>query len=182
MKRRAVFLDRDGVINRAAVRDGKPYPPDPSQPLEILEGVSESLAALRARGFLLIVVTNQPDVARGTANRETVQRVHQHLLSELPLDAIFACFHDDHDGCDCRKPQPGLLLSAARELGVDLTLSFMIGDRWRDMEAGTRAGCATIFIDHQYAERQPDAFGHRVSGLSEARAIILAERIPAPQT
>jgi len=180
MKRRAVFLDRDGVINRARVRHGKPYPPEPEQ-FEILDGVRDSLAALRARGFLLIVVTNQPDVARGGAARETLERVHQQLLGELPLDAIFACFHDDSDGCDCRKPKPGLLLMAAREWDVDLTLSFMIGDRWRDMEAGIRAGCATIFIDHQYAERQPDAFDHRVSGLPEARAIILAERMQAPQ-
>jgi D-glycero-D-manno-heptose 1,7-bisphosphate phosphatase len=178
MKRRAVFLDRDGVINRAVVCGGTPHPPGSALELEILGGVPESLAALKRQGFLLIVVTNQPDVARGIVGAGTVDRIHAQLRAQLPLDGILSCFHDD-DACDCRKPKPGLLLRAAREYGIDLKSSFMVGDRWRDMEAGARAGCATLFIDHRYAERQPDACDHRVQSLAEAGAIILAQRKPA---
>jgi D-glycero-D-manno-heptose 1,7-bisphosphate phosphatase len=174
MKSRAVFLDRDGVVNRARLVDGKPHPPSSLQQFDILPGVSESLAALKAQGYLLIVVTNQPDVSRGTARRDTVEKMHDHLRQELPLDAIYTCFHDDADGCECRKPQPGLLLRAATEFGVDLPSSFMIGDRWRDIQAGLRAGCATLFVDRCYEEAAPDSYDHRVASLGDACEIILA--------
>ena len=145
--KRAVFLDRDGVLNRALERAGKPYPPRTPEELEILPGVPEALALLKARGFLLIVVTNQPDVARGTQRREIVEAIHQRLREVVPVDDIRICYHDDDDLCDCRKPKPGLLVSAANDWGIDLAASFMVGDRWRDIEAGQRAGCTTILID-----------------------------------
>ncbi len=173
--KRAVFLDRDGVLNRAEVRDGKPYPPASVARLEILPGVPQALQALRAAGWLLVVVTNQPDVARGTARREDVEAINQRLRAELPLDDIRTCYHDSGDGCDCRKPLPGLLLGAARDHGIALERSFMVGDRWRDVEAGARAGCATVFIDYGYAERQPAHPDHRVRSLPEAAQIILGE-------
>jgi D-glycero-D-manno-heptose 1,7-bisphosphate phosphatase len=171
---RAVFLDRDGVINRAVVRDGKPHPPSRQEDLEVLPGVPEALAALKGAGYLLLVVTNQPDVARGAQPREVVDAMHRDLLRRLPLDEVLCCFHDDADACACRKPRPGLLLQAARDRGIDLAASYMVGDRWRDTEAGQAAGCSTLFIDHGYQERRPDRFDARVASLAEAAAWILA--------
>ena len=172
--RRAVFLDRDGVINRAIVRQGKPHPPSAVSELEILAGVPDALARLRAAGFRLIVVTNQPDVARGTQTRAQVEALHAVLHSHLPLDEFRVCYHDDADGCACRKPQPGLLLEAAREHGLSLAASFIVGDRWRDIEAGQRAGCAALFIDYEYAERRPRLPYVSVGSLAQAADHILA--------
>jgi D-glycero-D-manno-heptose 1,7-bisphosphate phosphatase len=173
--RSAVFLDRDGVINRAVIRDGKPYPPASLRNLEILPHVPEALSALRAQGYSLIVVTNQPDVARGTSSRELVNRIHERLKSRLDLDAILTCFHDNADACACRKPKPGLLFQAAHDLDIDLTSSFMVGDRWSDVEAGRRAGCRTLFIDCSYDEEPPKSSDFRAASLIEASRIILAQ-------
>ena len=173
--RRAVFLDRDGVINRAEVRDGKPYPPVSLAAMEILPGVPEALRALHAEGWLLIVVTNQPDVARGTAKRADVEAINRHLQEALPIDEFRTCYHDAADGCDCRKPAPGALLAAAGAHGIDLQRSFMVGDRWRDVEAGARAGCKTVFFDYGYDEKQPQSFDFKVISLREAADIILGE-------
>ncbi|MDO8794528.1 MAG: HAD family hydrolase [Vicinamibacterales bacterium] len=175
-RRRAVFLDRDGVISRAVVRDGKPYPPARVEELEVLPGVATALQRLKTAGYLLIVVTNQPDVARGTQSRAVVEAIHARLASMLPIDDFRACYHDDGDACACRKPKPGLILDSARAHGVDLHASVMVGDRWRDVEAGEQAGCATVFLDHGYAEgkaQKPDAvFG----SLPEAVEWILSRR------
>jgi D-glycero-D-manno-heptose 1,7-bisphosphate phosphatase len=171
--RQAVFLDRDGVINRALVREGKPYPPANLSEMEILPGVPTALALLHEAGLLLIVVTNQPDVARGTTPKTVVEEINNYLASCLPLDEFRTCYHDSGDGCDCRKPLPGALLAAAKQHDIDLPQSYMIGDRWRDTEAGRRAGCQTIFIDYGYAEKQPESVNHRVGSLAEAAQIIL---------
>ena len=171
--RRAVFFDRDGVINRAVVRGGKPYPPDALEQLEILPGVPQALQDLRAAGFLNVVVTNQPDVASGRQRREVVEQMHARLLSTLALDAIKACYHLDSAGCACRKPRPGMLLEAARELGIDLAASALLGDRWRDVGAAQAAGCAAYFIDYGYTERRPAPPFVTVKSASEAAAIIL---------
>jgi D-glycero-D-manno-heptose 1,7-bisphosphate phosphatase len=174
MRRAAVFMDRDGVINRAFVRGGVPHPPDSVDALEILPHVPQALNSLKAQGYSLIVVTNQPDVARGSFSLVAVERIHRRLESELTLDAIFTCFHDCADGCDCRKPRPGLLLKAAQALGIDLSSSFMVGDRSSDMEAGRRAGCSTLFVDYGgYGEAPPPHFDFRVGSLLEASRIIL---------
>ena len=174
LSRRAVFLDRDGVVNAAIVREGKPYPPRTPQELEVLPGVRDALLELANAGFVLVVVTNQPDVARGTQRREIVEAMHAKLEASLPLDAVYCCFHDDADACHCRKPAPGLLLDAAGDLDLDLARSFIIGDRWRDTEAGAAAGCRTIFIDYGYAERQPRLVDRRVTSVSEATRWILS--------
>ena len=166
---RAVFLDRDGVLNRAMVRDGKPYPPASLAELEIVEGAAAALARLKERGFLLIVVTNQPDVARGTQTLAAVQAIHHVMLRTLPLDEFLICPHDDRDGCQCRKPAPGLVIEAQRRYGIDLSRSFLVGDRWRDIDAGHAAGCRTVWLDRNYRERgplaPPDA---RVASLRDA--------------
>lgn len=171
--KRAVFLDRDGVINRALVRNGKPYPPADLAALEILPGVPHALRLLHEAGWLLIVVTNQPDVARGTTPIADVEAINHHLQYCLPIDEFRTCYHDSSDGCNCRKPLPGALLAAAVAHKIDLASSYMVGDRWRDTEAGERAGCKTIFLDYGYDEKQPEKFNHRVRSLAEAANIIL---------
>jgi D-glycero-D-manno-heptose 1,7-bisphosphate phosphatase len=153
--RPAVFLDRDGVINRTVVRDGKPSPPSGVKELELLPEVASALLDLKAHGFALFVITNQPDVARGILSRESVEGIHQMLSSTLTLDDIFVCYHDDADHCACRKPKPGLLLEAQRKHKIDLSCSFVVGDRWRDIDAGHNAGCKAVLIDYGYEERKP---------------------------
>ncbi len=172
--RRAVFLDRDGVINCAIVRAGKPYPPLSAEELKVPPDVPGALLRLKAAGYQLIVVTNQPDIARGTQSREVVDAMHTSLASQLPIDDVRVCPHDDRDQCGCRKPLPGLLLDAAREHGIALAFSFMVGDRWRDVEAGRRAGCRTVFIDRGYAELKPENADFTVLSVSEAVDRILS--------
>lgn len=152
--KRAVFLDRDGVLNEPVVRDGHPYPPHSLQQFKLYADAS-SVQRLKEAGFVLIVVTNQPDVARGTQLRETVEAMNTAVRGVVPIDDFFVCWHDDADDCTCRKPKPGLLFQAAEAWGIDLDNSFMVGDRWRDIDAGAAAGCATVLIDRNYRERSP---------------------------
>ena len=171
MSQPTVFLDRDGVINRAIVRHGKPYPPASVEETEIPEEVPAALARLKEAGYRIVVVTNQPDVARGDQQREVVEAINAALAARLPLDEFRVCYHDDADGCSCRKPQPGLLLQTPVR---DVARSVMVGDRWRDVEAGRRAGVrATVLIERGYHEpcrMEPDA---RVRSLDEAVSWIL---------
>ena len=171
--RRAVFLDRDGVINRTFVRDGKPCPPATLSHFEILPGVHEALGQLKKAGFLLIVVTNQPDVARGLQRRDVVEAMHQRLRDELPLDDIKACYEAETPASACYKPKPGMLLEAARERNIDLSRSYMVGDRWRDVGCGRAAGCFTIFIDGDYIEALREAPDVTCADLREAAHVIL---------
>ena len=171
--KRAVFLDRDGVINRAVVRGGKPYPPASLEEFELLPGAAAAAASLRAAGFLVVVVTNQPDVATGVQRRDVVEAMHERLRAGGLCDDIKACYHTDADGCECRKPRPGMLLEAARQWQIDLPSSFMVGDRWRDVAAGKAAGCITYFIDCGYRERQPDRPDAVVASLADAARRIL---------
>jgi D-glycero-D-manno-heptose 1,7-bisphosphate phosphatase len=161
----AVFLDRDGVLNEAIVRNGRPLSPCAVEEVVIRDGVREACRHLSDAGFLLVVVTNQPDIARRTTTWESVKAINRHLTHELGLDAVYVCAHDDVDGCGCRKPAPGLLLAAAARLGVDLARSLMVGDRWRDIEAGKRAGVATVWVRSDYREAAPVAPDHVVDGL-----------------
>ena len=174
--KRAVFLDRDGVLNQAIVRDGKAHSPASLEELAIAPDAAAALARLKERGFLLLVVTNQPEVARGTLSHDTLERMHAVLRAALPIDKFFVCYHDDIDACGCRKPKPGLLLEAAREFGVDLSASFMVGDRWKDVDAGRNAGCIPVWIDRGYAERGPsEPPAATVASLTEAAEWILRQ-------
>jgi D-glycero-D-manno-heptose 1,7-bisphosphate phosphatase len=173
--KRAVFLDRDGVLNEAVVRHGRPYPPKDLSELVVLPGVEGALNRLRLSGYLLIVVTNQPDVSRGATTKDVVEKINTYLESILPIDEFRTCYHDSGDCCQCRKPQPGALLAAGQKYDIDMSMSFMVGDRWRDVEAGQRAGCRTFFIDYGYSERQPDRVDFRVTSLKEVADIILGE-------
>jgi D-glycero-D-manno-heptose 1,7-bisphosphate phosphatase len=145
--KRAVFLDRDGVLNRLVMRNGRATAPFSLDELQILPSVPEALAALRSAGFQLIVVTNQPDVVRGHAELAHVEAIHAFMRARLPLDEIRVCYHDDDDGCACRKPKPGMLFAAAVEREIQLVRSFLVGDRWRDIGAGKAAGCTTILAN-----------------------------------
>lgn len=176
-RRRAVFLDRDGVLNHAVMREGMPYPPASVKEVKILAGVAQALQRLKEAGFVLIVVSNQPDVARGTSQQVTIEAINAYLAERLPIDRFIMCYHDESDECDCRKPRPGMLFTGAQEFNIDLARSFMVGDRWRDIEAGQQAGCKTFFVDHGYAEKKPASFNFHVSSLEEATQIILRESI-----
>ncbi|HKQ26549.1 MAG TPA: HAD family hydrolase [Burkholderiales bacterium] len=173
--RRAVFLDRDGVLNAAVIRGGKPYPPASLAALKVMPGVDKALSSLRAAGYLNIVVTNQPDVATGKQRMEVVEAMHNRLVRELPLDGVKVCYHTDDQKCGCRKPKPGMLLQAAKEFGIDLARSFLVGDRWRDIAAGQAVGCTCFFVDYGYDEKRPEKPYVPVKLLSEAVALILSD-------
>jgi transaldolase len=177
---RAVFFDRDGVLNDAVVLDGLPYPPHTLAELRISPEVPALVARLRAAGYLAIGVTNQPDVARGRQTREVADALNQAVRAGAALDAMLVCYHDDTDGCRCRKPAPGLLEAAASRYNIDLQGSVMVGDRWRDVEAGRRARCRTVFIDYDYREAKPmPPPDVTVRSLEEGVAWVLADS-PAP--
>lgn len=169
---KAVFLDRDGVINRVVLREGRPHSPASVDELEFLPGVGEAIEALRGAGYRIIVVTNQPDVARGLQRRCVVESINRRIQSMFDIDDLRVCYHDDSDGCSCRKPQPGMLLAAAADWSLDLDRSFMVGDRWRDIEAGKATGCKTVHVESGYAERTPECPDTVVGSLREASALI----------
>ncbi|MBL9199238.1 MAG: HAD-IIIA family hydrolase [Opitutaceae bacterium] len=181
MLRPAIFLDRDGTLNRQLIRDGKPYPPATAAEFDLFPGVTESCAQLAAAGFVLVVVTNQPDVGRGTQSQAVVEAMHAKLLSLVPsLSRIEACYAPGqgvaHPDARRRKPEPGMLLDAARDLGLDLARSWMVGDRWRDIDCGRRAGVRTVFIDFGYTEELRAAPDFTVSSFAEAARTILSHR------
>jgi D-glycero-D-manno-heptose 1,7-bisphosphate phosphatase len=144
--RRAVFLDRDGVLNHLVMRNGRAVAPRMPSEFTLLPGVGRALETLRRAALLTVVVTNQPDVARGALTAVELQRMHARLCRAVPIDAIYVCPHDDSDGCACRKPKPGLFWWASRDWNISLPDSFMVGDTWKDIAAGQAAGCATILI------------------------------------
>jgi D-glycero-D-manno-heptose 1,7-bisphosphate phosphatase len=150
-RRPAVFLDRDGVLNEPVIIDDRPHPPSRAEDLLVQPATLTACRRLKDAA-LLVMVTNQPDIARGTQTREAVDAINTSLRARLPLDAVYLCPHDDRDGCSCRKPKPGMLLLAAKELNIDLERSVIVGDRWRDIEAGRQAGCRTVLVDRRYRE------------------------------
>jgi D-glycero-D-manno-heptose 1,7-bisphosphate phosphatase len=175
VRRRAVFVDRDGVINRAAIREGKPLAPRRAAEFRLLPGVPAAVQRLREAGFFVAVVTNQPDIANGLVKASAVAEMHERLRSRVPVDDIRVCPHSQSAGCDCRKPKPGMLVAVARDHGLDLASSFMIGDRVSDMIAGATAGCYTIFVERGYAEQagEPVFANATVRSLPEAVRHIL---------
>lgn len=172
---RAVFLDRDGTLNVAVVRDGKPFPPRTPEEFRLFDDVPAACRALRAAGFALVLATNQPDVGRGSQTEEAVAAIHARMLSLLPeIGRIEVCFDSGRDGSSRRrKPEPGMLLDAAAVLGLDLSQSWMIGDRWRDVDCGRRAGVRTVFIDRGYAEVLRERPDYVVKSFGEAAEVVL---------
>ncbi len=176
--RPAVFLDRDGTLNRAVMRDEKPCPPGCAEELDLLPGVVEGCARLKAAGYVLVVATNQPDVGRGTQTRAAVEAIHARLFELLPIDRVEVSYDSGREEppSPFRKPAPGMLLRAAQELGLDLPNSWMVGDRWRDVDCGRNAGCRTVFIDGGYAEKLRAPPDFIVASFAGAIDIILAHR------
>ena len=174
---RAVFLDRDGVINRAPVRKGRPFSPADMTEFFWVEPIKEATLELKSLGYLLFCVTNQPDVGRGLQSREVVESFHAAIMTELPIEKIFACFHDDSDQCNCRKPRPGLLFDAQKEYGLNLSTSWLVGDRWKDIDAGTAAGCNTVFLEYGYDEKLRSKPDYTISQLAELVPLIRGEKI-----
>lgn len=170
-KVKAVFLDRDGVLNKAVIVNGLPYPPGSLNELEILPGVKQGLEQLKELRYLLIVLTNQPDVARKITPIKTVEIMNNYLKEKLNLDDIYCCIHDSTDNCTCRKPKPGMVFSAAEKWDIDLVNSFIIGDRWKDIETGINSGLRTILIDYNYNEKHISA-DYICSNFSEAAQIV----------
>ena len=179
---RAVFLDRDGVLNEAVVRDGKPFSPMSVEEVVIPPDVPAALSLLRQNGFRLVMITNQPDIARGLQSRETVYAINRFLQDGLGVDASETCEHDDSDHCDCRKPKPGMLIRAAARDRIALSESFMVGDRWRDIEAGRRAGCKTILLGDGYGEQFKSSPDVTFATFGEAAKWILRQSVQRRQT
>jgi D-glycero-D-manno-heptose 1,7-bisphosphate phosphatase len=169
---KAVFLDRDGVLNKVILKNGRPYPPSNILELKLCEGVKEGLYKIKSKGYLLIGVTNQPDVSRGKTTKEMVEEINNSLLRSLPLDDIKTCFHDDVDQCFCRKPKPGMIMESAIHKNIDLSKSYIIGDRKKDIDAGKNAGCKTIFIDYNYEEEKPQGYDLKVESVLMASKFI----------
>ena len=167
---RAVFLDRDGVINRVVLKAGKPFSPKSVTDLVLNDGIADFLTITRKVGFINIVFTNQPDVARKLMDSKDLQVIHDFLRKNLVIDDIYLCPHDDTDNCFCRKPKPGMLIEAARKWAIDLKSSFVVGDQWKDAQAGRAAGCITILLDFPY--NKSAECDHRSADLQSALEFI----------
>lgn len=173
MIRKALFLDRDGTLIKSFEQNGIPVPPTSVLEVEPLPGVNEALRILCSIGFTPVVITNQPDVFRGYSNLQNVTDINNMVLQIFNLSHIYTCFHDEIHGCKCRKPKPGLLQMAARDLNISLSNSLMVGDRWRDIQAGQSAGCKCFFIDHGYIEQEPAKPFTRVRSLLDVAEMIV---------
>lgn len=160
--RRAAFLDRDGVLCETILREGKAIAPLSLDEFRLVDGLVEDIGRLRGAGLLCIVFTNQPEVARKVLATDVLDRMHERLRAAAAFDDVFVCPHERAEGCACCKPRPGMLLDAARKWGIDLARSFVVGDRWVDVEAGRAVGACTILVDRPYSrcetadERVPD--------------------------
>jgi D-glycero-D-manno-heptose 1,7-bisphosphate phosphatase len=166
--RAAAFLDRDGVLNASVIKEGKPYPPGSISEVEILPGVLEAINLLIQNHYLPVVITNQPDVSRGMSDLQQIQLINNYIGRMIGVSDFYVCPHDDVDQCACRKPKPGLIEVSTKELGIDLSESFLVGDRWRDIEAGHAMGLHSFFIDYSYDEIRPSRPYTQVSSLLEA--------------
>ncbi len=166
--RPAAFLDRDGILNVPLVREGRPRSPSSVEQFDLYPEAPAACLRLRELGFAVVVVSNQPELARGGLDRPTLCAMHDELRRRVPVDGVYVCPHDDPDRCGCRKPAPGLLITAAVDLGLDLGASVVVGDRWRDIEAGRRAGCRTVHVDRHYDERKPESADFVAASLADA--------------
>ena len=169
---KAIFLDRDGVVCKAVIREGKPFPPASASEMEVLPGVKSAITVFKRLGFKVFIVTNQPDVARGTIKKESVEEINNRLAELLTIDDWLVCYHDDVDRCLCRKPLPGMICQLADKYSLDLSNCIMVGDRWKDIEAGKAAGCITFFVDNNYNEKRPADFNFSVNSLEQVADIL----------
>ena len=170
--KKAIFLDRDGIINRVKLLEGKPYPPSDLSEFIIMSNIKEFLELSHKNNYLNIIITNQPDVSRGKIAASAVEEINSFIRAKLKIDDIYTCFHDDKDFCACRKPKPGNIIKAALNYQIDLSNSYMIGDRWRDIESGENAGCKTIYVDYNYKETKPTTYDFKVNSVKELKGIV----------
>lgn len=172
---KAIFLDRDGIILEPVIIGGKSHPPSCVSAMKFIDGIEELLDYL-VEFYSIFVVTNQPDVARGIQTQEEVEAMHKKIYKKLPqITDIWACYHDDKDNCQCRKPKIGMLLDASYFYDINLKESFVCGDRWRDIECGQNAGCSTIFVDYGWNEKQPTNPTYTVKSVKEIKGIFEKE-------
>ena len=176
MSNPAVFLDRDGVLCRTFVHNRKSYAPRKLRDFFLMPYTQNSIAQLKQAGFKVIVVTNQPDIGNGFVDLSVVESMHQKLLSKTLIDDVFLCAHRQDEYCKCRKPRPDMLLAAAEKHNIDLSKSYIVGDRASDIEAGHRAGCKTVFIDRHYSEARPEKPETIVHSLQKAVKYILINK------
>jgi D-glycero-D-manno-heptose 1,7-bisphosphate phosphatase len=168
---RAVFLDRDGVVNSLVLRGGRPVSPRLLSDFRLEARVHGPLERLRDSGYRLFVVSNQPDIARGLLSPQVLTRMNEQVISQLPIERVVVCPHDDYDECRCRKPRPGMIERLAAETEIQLNRSFVVGDSWRDIQAARASGCVGIILDRYY-NRNDDA-DYRVGNLAEAARLIV---------
>jgi D-glycero-D-manno-heptose 1,7-bisphosphate phosphatase len=173
--RPCIFLDRDGVLNKSIIREGKPYPPRDYKEFEWVPGAIDTCLRLKKKGYLLVIVTNQPDITSKLTTWKTVHQIHAEMLRQVPFNAIKVCTDLD-EASPHKKPNPGMLLEAAKELNIDLARSWMVGDRWRDIGAGANAGCKTVWIDCGYQEKPPENPDFQVKSIQEAADMILTHK------
>jgi D-glycero-D-manno-heptose 1,7-bisphosphate phosphatase len=155
--RQAVFLDRDGILNKSIIKQGKPYPPENLEEVVIHDEVKQGIRLLKNEGLLLIMITNQPDIARNKTTEKNVNSINNFVKHILNLDDIFMCVHDDNDNCNCRKPKPGMIIDAQKKWNIELNGSFLVGERWKDISAGKKMNLITFFLDLGYKEKKVDA-------------------------
>lgn len=172
---KAVFLDRDGVINKPIVRDGKAFSPRSKDEFKFIDGVAQAVKSFKDADLTVIVVTNQPDIARNRLSWSDLEWMTKKVMTETLVDDVLVCPHDDYDNCHCRKPKPGMLLDAAAKWNIDLSRSYMIGDSWKDIEAGENAGCCSILIDAVYNQEVFCDF--QVKNLTDAANLIIRKGV-----
>lgn len=173
-KKKAVFLDRDGVINAIVSRGGKLSVPFSVNEFKVIEGAREAVALLKAHGFVCIVVTNQPDIARGNLSEKNLSAIHKYMQKETGVEAVYFCPHSKDGECNCKKPAMGMVQDAVREHGIVLAESWLVGDRWRDIQMAKNAGLKSILVvtDATKEDVVPMEPDYSVKNLSEAARII----------
>lgn len=169
-KQKAVFFDRDGVLNHLVQRDGSYYSPKKFEDFRIVNEAKEVVNRVQAMGFLAIVISNQPDISRGKLKQSELDKMTDLLFKKLNVDDIFYCTHDDNNDTGCRKPAPGLFFTAQKKYNIDFNKSFMIGDTWKDVEAAKTAGISMILLDNNYNQDLEDVIG--VKSLPEIVSLI----------
>ena len=171
-QKKAVFLDRDGIINQVVYHDdiNKPSSPWKMEEFKLIDGIKKHLDELKKNGFLIFIISNQPDIKRGNVDKETAEKINKILYEKFPIDDIMVCPHDDLDNCSCRKPKPGMIIELSKKWNVDIKKSFLIGDSWKDIGAGKNAGVKSILIDKSYNQEVESE--HRVENLKSAIELI----------
>ena len=171
--KKAIFLDRDGVINEPIFRDGninKPIAPWEIDEFKLFDNIINPLNIIKKMGYHIFIVTNQPDISKGILKISTIKKMNNIIMSKLPIDEIMFCPHLDSHRCVCRKPKPGMVNILAKKWEISLSDSFFIGDNWKDIECGKGAGCTTILLD-KYYNKKVNA-DYRVKNLSMVNKLI----------